>query len=91
MPEHPLLRIRTPPSTEEMEISDKENTDKENHKNIMIMLIIVGILHLLIYCVNKDELFFWISILFMVISLITASFVKKKRPIYIAPKIDSMV
>jgi accessory gene regulator protein AgrB len=86
MPEHPTLRIRTPPCIEEV-----ENADKENHKNIMIMLILTGILHLIIYYIIKDELFFWISIMFMVVSLITTTFVKKRRRIEFTPVLDSVV
>jgi hypothetical protein len=66
MPPHPVLRVRTPPS-------DDDPKPTPHYKNILLMLTIGTLLHFIAYVVTKDEIFFYIGMLFSALTILTLS------------------
>jgi len=65
MPPHPILRVRTPPSDDE--------PVKPHYKNVLLMLTIGTLLHFTAYFVSKDEIFFYVGMLFSGLTLLIIS------------------
>jgi len=64
MPPHSTLRIRTPPSDH-----DEVNYTEISYMNIIFMLVLASFLHMAAFCVTRDEIFFWIGVMFTCMSM----------------------